>query len=216
MYQGLKAEIKEIIEIVKECPEALQAKCFELLLEDYLTSNGKSGKQKDDTQIEPNIIGDEKENNQDTKTGDPETTPEDIKISDFHVKVQKLLNENEITTEVLNKLYYKENGKLMPFYETLKSTSMATCQIRLALLTAFENCFAEGAGELTFTCEAVRERCKTMKCYNASNFTAYFKNNSNMWDNFPDKYDGGIKILVSSDGKRELAKVLLDLADGER
>ena len=42
MYQNLKGEIKEIIEIVKECPEGLQEKCFELLLENYLASRGEA------------------------------------------------------------------------------------------------------------------------------------------------------------------------------
>ena len=36
MYQKLKDEIKEIIEIVNQCPEGLQEKCFELLLENFI------------------------------------------------------------------------------------------------------------------------------------------------------------------------------------
>ena len=36
MYEELKAEIKEIIEITKECPAELQQRCFEILLDNYL------------------------------------------------------------------------------------------------------------------------------------------------------------------------------------
>ena len=44
---------------------------------------------------------------------------------------------------------------------------------------------------------------------------AYFKNNSSLWDNWPEKYDKGISIVLSNEGKKELAKVLLDLAKDE-
>lgn len=51
MYQNLKSEIKEIIEIVNQCPETLQEKCFELLLENFLNSKKNSTVADNKTQL---------------------------------------------------------------------------------------------------------------------------------------------------------------------
>lgn len=216
MYQNLKAEIKEIVEIVKQCPESLQEKCFELLLENFLKSNETlqtGSKETGGEVLKKDLVAD---NDAQKPTGDSSTADdknEEICKKDFHVKIQKFLDSNGISMEVINELYYKENQKLMPLYDTLKSTSMSECQIRLALLTAFEN--AQLTGEMTFNCEVIRSRCQAMKCYNAKNFAAYFKGSSDLWDNWPEKYDGSLDINVSSDGKKKLAEIMLDLAKGE-
>lgn len=216
MYQMLKSEIKEIIEIVKQCPETLQEKCFELLLENFL--NAKKGSatapskctvdvETDNTVTETTVSESENRESENQNT--------EITMKDFHVKIQRFLNSNGITIENINYLYYKEDGKLMPLYETLNSTNMSECQIRLALLTAFENSFSDNNGEMFFNCEVVRARCNTMKCYNAKNFASYFKTNSALWEVWPEKYDKTLNISLSAEGKKELAKVLLDLAKGE-
>lgn len=216
MYQFLKSEIKEIIEIVKQCPETLQEKCFELLLENFLSSKKGStvviSKSTDATEANTNITNKSTLENENSENEDQNT---EISIKDFHVKVQRFLNSNNITIEKINYLYYKEDGKIMPLYETLNSTNMSECQIRLALLTAFENSFSDINGEMFFNCEIVRTRCSTMKCYNAKNFTSYFKSNSDFWEEWPDKYDKTLNISLSAEGKKELAKVLLDLAKDE-
>ena len=216
MYKVLKSEIKEIIEIVNQCPESLKEKCFEILLDNFLKSS----------QPTTSVIK-SSENYTDNKTRDtniadapiPDNTIKDepiteITLKDFHVKLQRFLNNNGITIDAINFLYYKEDNKLMPLYETLKSTNMSECQIRLALLTAFENAFSDSNGDFTFSYNVVRTRCNAMKCYNASNFAAYFKNNSSLWENWPDKIDKETIISLSSEGKKELAKVLIELSDG--
>ena len=174
MYQKLKNEIKDIIEISKQCPEGLQEKCFELLLENFLSSN-KSQKAEKTMPTVADELTSNKENtspaneNSTDDTSDEET---EIALKDFHVKVQRFLNTNGISIDNINYLYYKEDGELMPLYETLNSTNMSECQIRLALLTAFENSFSDSNGEMLFSCEVVRGRCNAMKCYNASNFSS--------------------------------------------
>ena len=52
---------------------------------------------------------------------------------------------------------------------------MAESQIRLALLTAFENSFSNPNGDMTFNGEIVRQRCQDMKCYDTANFSSIFK-----------------------------------------
>lgn len=217
MYQKLKNEIKEIIEIVGQCPEALQEKCFELLLDNFLSSNNNSDKEntglKAPVAIESNDLSEKQVNHNTDDNG--KATDNEILLKDFHVKVQRFLNSNSISIEQINYLYYKEDGHIKPLYDSLNSTSMAECQTRLALLSAFENAFSDSNGEMTFNCENVREKCVTMKCYNGKNFTSYFKNNSSFWENWPEKYDKNANIVLSAEGKKELAKVLLDLVKDE-
>ena len=213
MYQNLKREIKEIIEIVKQCPETLQEKCFELLLENFLNASKSSQTGLNIKKINTEPV--------DTAEASPEESFEngnansEIAIKDFHVKIQRFLNNHNITIDNINYLYYKEDGKLMPLYDTLNSTNMCECQIRLALLTAFENAFSNNNGEMVFNCSEIRIRCNAMKCYNQANFSTYFKSNTTLWENWPDKPDKNLSIALSSEGKKELAKVLLDLAKGE-
>lgn len=215
MYQMLKSEIKEIIEIVKQCPEALQEKCFELLLENFLNAKrGSAAPSKCASSAEDNIHTADTTVSE-NESGETNNQNAEITMKDFHVKIQRFLNSNGIAIDDINYLYYKEEGKLMPLYETLNSTNMSECQIRLALLTAFENSFSDNNGEMTFNCEVVRARCNAMKCYNAKNFTSYFKSNVDYWEAWPEKYDKTQNITLSSEGKKELAKVLLDLAKGE-
>lgn len=216
MYQNLKTEIKEMIEIVKQCPEGLQEKCFELLLENYLTSNGKC--QKEPEPIQPHEkIGYNPTNAStdlriDTKT--PKSTDEEISEKDFHIKVRKFLEASGISMDMINALYYKENGKLMPLYESLKSNKMTDCQNRVTLLSAFENSFSN-SGEMNVNGEMVRQRCQDLKCYDAPHFADTFKRFSTYFDNWEEKYDKKIQYSLSAEGKKELAKILLELAEGE-
>lgn len=210
MYEQLKTEIKEIIEIVNQCPEALKERCFELLLENYLKSWRKPEKivQASEQHIEvaaPTQLPEEP---------DGAKANSDIALKDFHVKTQRFLQTNGISLECINALYYREGGRILPLYETLNSTSMSECQIRLALLTAFENSVNDNNGEMTFNCEVIRNRCQTMKCYSAKNFSAYFKNNAGYWESWPEKYDKDFIVSLSVEGKKALAALLLELASG--
>lgn len=214
MYQQLKSEIKNIIEIVNQCPDSLKDKCFELLLENYLASFNIGS----NTSPAASVVNTMKKAETDSEmisavSSKSDAMSDDICEKDFHVKTQKFLKDYGISMSLLNQLYYKENGELKPFYETLKSTSMQECQMRLAVLSAFENSFASSNSEMSFNCETVRSRCQTMKCYNATNFTAYFKSNKSLWEEWPEKYSKDFVVILSSEGKKKLAEVLLDMAE---
>lgn len=122
------------------------------------------------------------------------------------------MSTNGISISDINNLYYKENDKLMPLYETLGSTKMSECQMRIALLTAFENSFSDPNGDMTFNGEVVRQRCQAMKCYDMPNFSTNLKKNSSFIDNFNDKYDKNANYSLSIEGKKELAKIISELA----
>lgn len=212
MYQNLKSEIKEIIEIVKQCPDTLQEKCFELLLDNYLKSNDQPKTKKATTKVdEPSV---ESTKADETKVEMIANKEEEIVLTDFHIKTRKFLETNNITIGLINSLYYKEDGKLMPLYESLNSNKMTDCQNRIALLTAFENSFSNG-GEMVFNGEVVRQRCQDLKCYDAPHFADTFKRFSSLFDNWAEKYDKKAQYSLSAEGKKELAAVLLELADGE-
>lgn len=216
MYLELKKEILDIIEIVQQCPERLQEKCFEMLLSQYLSEHKV---EKNHTKVKENVvknvaIEDETVGSTVSEKGTNDSSADEIKISDFHIKIQRFFSSNGISISDINYLYYKEDGKLMPLYESLGSTKMSECQIRLELLTAFENSFSNVNGDMSFNGEEVRQRCQTMKCYDTGNFSTILKKSSNLLDNFNDKYDKSTEYILSSEGKKELAKIILELVKG--
>ncbi|MBO5468747.1 MAG: hypothetical protein J6A03_03225 [Lachnospiraceae bacterium] len=206
MYLELKEEIKNIIEVVQQCPEKFQERCFEILLNQYITDyRGEKPEIKQQQIVEES-------KNIDVGYTEESIQTDEIKQTDFHIKVQKFMSTNGISISDINNLYYKENDKLMPLYETLGSTKMSECQMRIALLTAFENSFSDPNGDMTFNGEVVRQRCQAMKCYDMPNFSTNFKKNSSFIDNFNDKYDKNANYSLSIEGKKELAKIISELA----
>lgn len=158
MYLELKEEIKDIIEIVQQCPEKFQERCFEILLNQYITDyRGEKSKIKGESKQHQIVV--EENKNVDVGYTEESIQTDEIKQTDFHIKVQRFMGTNGISISDINNLYYKDNDKLMPLYETLGSTKMNECQMRIALLTAFENSFSDSNGDMTFNGEVVRQRC---------------------------------------------------------
>lgn len=210
MYLELKEEIKNIVGIVQLCPEKFQERCFEILLNQYIADyKGEKHENKDEGK-QHQIV----EESKIVEVGDTEENAQidEIKQTDFHIKVQRFITTNGISIADVNNLYYKESDKLMPLYETLGSAKMSECQMRIALLTAFENSFSDPNGDMTFNGEVVRQRCQAMKCYDMPNFSPNFKKNSGLIDNFNDKYDKNVNYTLSIERKKELAKIILELA----
>ena len=206
MYEKLKQEIKDILEITKECPEALQEKCFEILLNSFLEQfKPVQTTVKEEMQ---RIDASQPIDNQ-NEVAETSSSGDEITENDFHVRVRKFLNTNNVSIADLNKIYYKENGQLMPFYESMHSTKMSECQIRLTVLTAFENGFANG--DFVVNGEVIRKRCQDLKCYDGPNFASIFKNNSSIFDNWADKYDKNTSYTLSVEGKKILAQTLIKI-----
>ncbi len=212
MYLELKEEIKNIIGIVQQCPEKFQERCFEILLNQYIVDY-KGEKQEIKGESKKHQIVEESKNVEVGYTEENSQTDE-IKQTDFHIKVQRFMNTNGISISDINNLYYKESDKLMPLYETLGSTKMSECQMRIALLTAFENSYSDTNGDMYFNGEVVRQKCQAMKCYDTANFSTNFKKNSGFIDNFDEKYDKNVSYNLSLEGKKELAKIIIELAKG--
>jgi len=207
MTEKIREKIHEFVGIAKECPENLQAKCFELLLAHYLSMlgtkdlkdhEGKREEKKDKNGIADSEVGVGKGAKQ-----------KDIFETDLHVKVRQFLKKNGLTVNHINQIFYKEQGEIKPLYDDLKSTKASESQIRIALLHALKNAIQEG--EFQFNGEEVRAETQVRKCYDANNFAANFKNNKHLFDGF-ETYNKTTPIIsVSTEGKEKLSEIIKEL-----
>jgi hypothetical protein len=201
----LKDKVLEIAEIATECPENLQAICFELLLRHHLDSiSPKPGKPAVQEAADPKLPAEEK------KRTVEEWAPsqDDLAETDLHVKVRHFMKKYALSIEELSNLFYKENDEVRPLYEDLKTTRMAEGQIRIALLQALHS--AISSGDFEAEVERVRAECKDRKCYDQNNFGQNFTNNAVLFDF--DKYAKSIKAFkLSEDGRKELSAVAKEL-----
>lgn len=196
----LKEKVKEFSDIASELPENLQTICFELLLKNYLEGSKQP--------TPPHKPADDGEGGGNGVGNSDGVIQEDIKLPDLHIKVRKLLEQHTISIEKLNSVFYKEDGAFLPLYDDLKTSQMAESQIRLALLLAFQSAMSSGDFEISVA--AVRAACTDRKCYDSNNFAANFTKNSDLFDF--DKYSKDVvKMSLSENGKRELARVLKEI-----
>lgn len=204
--QDLKTKILEFATIAKECPENLQEKCFELLLADFLSQQNPESKK---TKHKSNLENQDEEKSKVVDEKIVEPKQEDIQERDLHVKVKQLLKKEILTVEQINQVFYKDNGELKPLYDDLKTTKAAESQIRIALLSAFRN--AINSGDFQFNGEDVRKETMVRKCYDAKNYSANFRNNKALFDNFETYDKNNPLVSLSTEGKTKLAEIVKDL-----
>lgn len=211
MYQKIKEEMVEIISIVNSCPENLQQKCFEVMLTHLLDDQRSVLKKSATKEINKAVEEVEKPINEEIITKENKIDEEtEIVLKDYHIKIRKFFETSGITCEDLNKIYYKSENAILPLYEELKTTNMRESQLRLSLLTAFENSI-NNDGDMITDVNEVRIRCQELKCYDTTNFASNFNKFLPMFDGF-DKYEKGKSIKLSLEGKKELSKTLLELS----
>jgi hypothetical protein len=202
----LKTKVLELADIARECPENLQEKCFEILLNNYLDSlSPPRVEATPPAPPAPAVANPE----QFTSREPLSRGQEDIAQSDLHLKARRFLERFALTLDDVNQVFYKEAGQFLPLYEDLKTTRTSECQIRLALLAAFRS--AMKTGDFVFDGEAVRAECQTQKCYDKANFTAHFSRKADLFEGF-DKYDSSSpKVQLSEDGRKALAALIKEL-----
>ncbi len=209
----LKEKVLELAEIAKECPENLQVVCFELLLKHHLDSlSPKPSKGADPATQTPAAApaSPPGPSGQDKKAAIEELVKgqDDISESDLHIKARHFMKKCGISIEQLNNLFYKDDGKIAPLYEDLKTTRMAEGQIRIALLQAVRSAMSNG--EFQASVEDVRAEANARKCYDKNNFANNFNNNAGLFDF--EKYEKSIQTLkLSEAGRKELAEVIKEL-----
>ena len=205
----LKEKILEIAEIAKACPDNLQTICFELLLKDYLNSRAPERQgQSDLSDSTKETTQTAKDKQEPAVVGSVGKGQEDLSGADLHLKARRFLEKYSLTVDQLNNLFYKENDQILPLYEDLKTTRIAESQVRITLLQALQQ--AIKTGDFECDVETVRNDCDARKCYDVSNWTNNFKNNSGLFD-FETFNKSVKKVRLSEDGKKELADLITEL-----
>jgi len=208
--EDLKKEVKKIVDIAKECPDNLQQTCFEILLRDFLESRKPAQGKSKDSQTPPEgkaseIAPKEKVEIENEPSSSQGT---DLTLTDLHVKARKFMEKYKITIEQLNQLLYKEDDKILPLFDDLKTTRTSECQIRVALLKALVT--ALSSGEFQANVEEIRSECQDRKCYDTNNWRNNFQNNASLFDF--NKYSKKLTtVRLSEEGKNELAELIKEL-----
>jgi hypothetical protein len=205
--ENFKEDVLEIIAITRQCPDALQEKCFVLLLENYLKKpTGKSHSfERHETSTNPPtpLAADREESTADT------SPQRDLVLADLSLKAKRFLEKYARTIDDVNQLFFKEGDEIKPLYDDLKTTKLSESQVRVALLFALRSGLEDG--EFQFDGEKVREECQLRKAYDATNFAANFKNSASLFDNF-EKYEKSSPVVkLSEPGRKRLAELMIEL-----
>jgi hypothetical protein len=189
-YQKYKKPIQEIIDLANTIDERYREKCFEVLLNHYLCANQEFKVPPQSFAITENKIA----------------TPEVKDGPKYPFDLQTFLTQYNITEEIIDKLFSRENGDIKPIYK-ITETKRAVAQIQVTLLTAFENALLTANGVLEFSMKAARQRCIDYKVYNGNDFFFYFRNRAGLFTNL--NYE---LVRLSPIGKEELAKLMIALS----
>ncbi|MCW4002314.1 MAG: hypothetical protein NWE95_00145 [Candidatus Bathyarchaeota archaeon] len=184
-FEKLRKPIQDIIKFTNTIDERYREKCFEVLLNRYL-SKGVEMKVSASIQ-EEDIV----------------PVPQDIPL-----ELQTFLQENRISEETVNKLFLRARGEARPIYK-IAEKKKAVAQIQVALLTAFENALVTPSGALEFQMKTARQRCVDYNVYE-TDFINNFKNRAGLFTNLDNEV-----IALTPLGKTELAKLLTYFQNNE-
>ncbi len=198
MDAALKTEIEEIVEVIKSVPEPLQARAFELLLQDAIERHTSKQREHRDTEKDREIKPDREVKPKPKPNGDldPDKLP---------MRFKAFMTRTKVTAPQIAKLFHIEGDQFIPIW-TVKGTQVSKAQIQLALLQSLHR--GVTSGEFSFDREDVRTDCEAKKCYDAGNFKANFRNNAKLFSGL-DK-DG--LVSLTDDGMNELAALITRLA----
>jgi hypothetical protein len=118
------------------------------------------------------------------------------------------MKKYSISLDSINDLFYLEGSDILPLYEDFKTVRSSEVQIRIALLQSLISAIKTGLFE--FDGESVRAECQKRKAYDSNNYTANYRNNLSLFDNFT-TYKKGDLIKLSEDGKAEAAKIVMEI-----
>jgi hypothetical protein len=183
-YEKYRKPIQDIINFTDTIDGEYRSKCFEILLNHYISADTP------------------------TKTVSATEAPrrDALNIEDMSSETKVFLGQNNITTEMINKLFVKEKGEVHPTYK-LTETRRAKAQIQIALLTALENALRGPSGVFEFSVNTVRQKCIDIKMYDGRDFYINFMDSAGLFGSL--NYE---TIKLSATGKTELASIVLALS----
>lgn len=191
-YAQAKAEISEIVEIVKLVPEALQQRCFELLFEAAF-ANARSKPEPE----APQANGETAE----------ETAPQPS-AKKLPPNVMAFMRRQSVSPDQLSKLFMLDHEPLLPVYNIPNGGGIAKSQLTKVMMVILENgllhnTLSASYGELR---ASVRD-----DGFIDSNFNKLFKR-----DLFKGTAKDGLTddtlIELSGTGMEKLAEVIKELA----
>jgi hypothetical protein len=167
---NLKSEIQEIIELVKQCPEPLQLRAFELLLQHALRNNGAERGEHADRGVGSPLEtrGTKKLQGQDNDRQGEST----LNVNELPMRVKAFMKKNSITPQQIEQLFHIEGGQIFPIW-SLRTTKFAEGQMHIALMQSLKR--ALESGEFSFEQDEVRKEAREKRTYDDKNFSANFK-----------------------------------------
>ncbi len=199
MDAGLKAEIQEIIELVKTVPESLQLRTLELLLLNTLNRvEGKKPKKERESDTED-------DETPATKQPGKRGAATGLEAATLPMRVKAFMKKHEVTADQLEKLFHIEGKQYEPIW-SVKATKFSKAQVQIALLQSLQRGLT--SGEFSFDREEVRTQCKEKDSYDNTNFKANFQNSR--------KYFSGLDreglVSLTDEGMKALATLVTQLA----
>ncbi len=184
-YEKYRKPIQDIINFTDTIDGEYREKCFEVLLNHHLSGN-----------VSLNSCGSIEAPKRDG-----------FIIEELFSETKVFLEQNNISEQVLSKLFVKERGEIHPIYK-ITETRRAKAQIQVALLTAFENALKGSGATFEFSVNTVRQRCMDIKMYDGRDFFINFLDSAGLFGSL-----NNVEVIkLSAIGKSELANVVAALS----
>lgn len=192
MYEKIKGELKQIVELVESVPERYRDKCFDLLFSSLLSGQGSFMPDNDDASKKVQ-----------------ESQPKSDTGFTLPAKVKAFVRRYGIKEEQLQRIAMVESGDVHFIHEP-KDVKNATGQIQWALLLGLKSALL--GGDMIVDPEGVRSICIEKGLYDKANFAANFKR-----DPTRSLFNGilepqGESRKLTAKGEEKLADVLKALA----
>jgi hypothetical protein len=196
MYAELRAELREIVELVGSLPDKYREKAFDLLVSHLLADRSRVG-------------SDEKVDDKHEQQPPPlhrKAEPTNGGSFVIPARVKTLLRRHKIGEEQLRNLVMIE-GQDVHFVHEPRDVRIATGQIHWSLLLALKSALL--GRDFLVDPEAVRSLCQDKGFYDAKNFAANFRNNSDLFQRLPQPQSEPVRL--STKGEEELADLIRSL-----
>jgi hypothetical protein len=191
-FAKAKADVAQIVEIVKTVPENLQQVCFEMLFEAAFSDAPAAAPPKPDAKPEV------KENEN--------PPPSDKKLPP---NVLAFAHRQKVTKDELAKLFMLDHEPLLPIYK-IPSGNIAKSQINKVMMVLLENGLLNNA--LTAPYGELREAVRDDGLYDG-NFNKTLKRNHGLFRGAigEDGIDENGMVELTGDGMEKLAEVIKEL-----
>ena len=194
-FEKAKADIGQIVAIVKTVPEPLQQRCFELLFEKAFADTKTA---------------------QEPKAKDPElekvTEPAEPSAGGKKLpgNIKAILRRGDVTEDDLGKLFMLEHDPLLPVYKLPKG-NQAKAQMAKVMMVLLENGLLNNS--LTAPYAELREALKDEGLHDG-NFNKALKRNADLFRGAitKDSIDENGTVELSGPGLERLAETIKELA----